>query len=175
MLYRYIFAMLLVSSSIAGAATTTSTFTVSATVENGCVFGDGSGSVTTSFGTIDFGIMSSVPGAVDVASSTGSGSIVVTCTPGLSATISLDYGIHGGSSAGRYLANSAGTTTLRYQLYRDISRTSVWGTSADSLAYSIPSFPGTTQTYTVYARLFAPGRMPAAGSYTDTVTVTLTY
>jgi spore coat protein U-like protein len=173
MLLRYYFIMLLVFSSIAEADTTTSSFSVSATVENGCVFGDATGSSTTDFGTIDFGTMSSISSSVDVASSSGSGSIVVTCTPGVAASIALDYGVNGGDSAGRYLINSAGTQTLEYQLYQDSDRSTVWGT--DSLAYSIESFPDATQTYTVYARLFAVSDMPAAGTYTDTVTVTLTY
>lgn len=174
MLLRYYFiTMLLISSSVAEADTTTSTFTVSATIDNGCVFGDGMGSSTSDFGTIDFGTMSSIASSVDVTSSTGSGSIVVTCTPGLAATIALDYGVNGGSSTERYLINSAGTQTLGYQLYQDSARTTVWG--SDSLAYSISSFPGTTQTYTVYARLFASSDMPLAGVYTDTVTVTLIY
>lgn len=173
MLLRNLFIMLLISSSMSEAGTTTSTFTVSATVENGCVFGDSMESSTTSFGTIDFGTLSSLSSSVDVVSSTGSGSIVVTCTPGLSATIALDYGVNGGNSTERYLINGSGSTTLGYQLYQDSARTKVWGT--DSLAYSISSFPSTTQTYPVYARLFASSAMPAAGTYTDTVTVTLTY
>ncbi|HDU5941804.1 TPA: spore coat protein U domain-containing protein [Klebsiella variicola] len=173
MILRSIFIMLLIFSSISQAGTTTSTFTVSATIENGCVFGDSMGDSVTDFGTIDFGTMSSISDNVDVSSSMGSGSIVVTCTPGLAATIALDYGVNGGSSVERYLINSSGNTKLGYQLYQDASHTTVWGTG--SLAYNIPSFPGTTQTYTVYARLFASSSMPVAGTYIDTVTVTLTY
>ncbi|HBR1133651.1 spore coat U domain-containing protein (plasmid) [Escherichia coli] len=173
MRFHHLLIMLLIFSSMSKADTTTSTFTVSATVENGCVFGDDTGSSITDFGTIDFGTMSSISSTVDVASSTGSGSVVVTCTPGLAATIELDYGANGGDSSARYLINSSGTRTIAYQLYQDSNHTTVWGTG--SQAYSISSFPDTTQTYTVYARLFASSEMPEAGSYTDTVTVTLTY
>lgn len=173
MRFQHFCILLLVFSNVTAADNTTSTFTVYATVENGCVFGDDTGSTTTDFGTIDFGTMSSILSNVDIASNTGSGSIVVTCTPGLAATIELDYGMNGGNSNVRYLINSSGSRTIAYQLYQDSNHTKVWGMG--SLAYSISSFPDTTQTYTVYARLFASSGMPEAGTYTDTVTVTLTY
>jgi len=44
-----------------------------------------------------------------------------------------------------------------------------------TLAKTISNFPTTTQTYPVYARLFSATTLPEAGTYTDTVTVTLTY
>lgn len=154
------------------AGTASDTFQVSAVVTSGCALGSSNSDSTTNFGTLSFGTMSAISASVDVASSAGSGSIVVTCTPGTSITIALDYGANGGSSSQRYLANSSGAT-LAYQLYQDASYSTVWGNG--TLAYSVSSFPTTTQTYTVYGRLFAVDGMPDAGSYSDTVTVTLTY
>lgn len=153
------------------AGTASDSFQVSAVITSGCALGSSSDS-STDFGTLSFGTMSAISASVDVASSSGSGSIVVTCTPGTSMTIALDYGAHGGSSSQRYMANSNGAT-LAYQLYQDASYSTVWGDG--TLAYSVSSFPTTTQTYTVYGRLFAVDGMPDAGSYSDTVTVTLTY
>lgn len=155
------------------ASTVTDTFQVSATITSGCAFGTSESSSTTDFGTLSFGTMSAIGSNVDVASSSGSGSIVVTCTPGTAITIALDYGENGGSATSRYMSNSAGTATLGYQLYQDASHSTVWGTG--SLAYSVASFPSSTQTYTLYGRLFAVSGLPAAGTYSDTVTVTLTY
>ncbi|WP_049074117.1 Csu type fimbrial protein, partial [Klebsiella michiganensis] len=109
---------------------------------------------------------------VDVASTAGAGSIIVTCTPGTAISIALDYGVNGGSATQRYMSNG-NSSTLAYQLYQDANRANVWGSS--TLALSVASFPSTTQTYTVYGRLFATNGFPAVGSYTDTVTVTLTY
>lgn len=154
------------------AATVDTTFQVTANVVNGCSLGT-SGLNGTNFGTINFGTMPSIENNIDVASSNGAGSIVVTCTPGTSITLDLDYGLHNGNSSFRYLSN--GITSLSYQLYRDSSYNQIWGTMADSLAYSISSFPETAQTYTVYARLFSTSIMPSMGIYTDTITVTLTY
>lgn len=164
--------VLLLVTTCSTASTVTDTFTVSATITNGCILGSTTAS-TTQLGTIDFGTVGDLSSNVDVVSSSGSGSVVVTCTPGTAMSIALDYGLNGGSSSARYLSNSTSSNKLAYQLYRDASRSTVWGTGA--LAYSIASFPATTQTFPVYARLLTSGTVPAAGTYNDTVTVTLTW
>ncbi len=155
------------------AAAATSSFTVNATITNGCAFGTSLSSPVTSLGSINFGSFASVPANIDVVSTSGAGSVVVTCTPGATVAIAMDYGTHGGSATQRYMANSGATATLAYQLYQDSAHTRVWGTAA--LAMTVSSFPATTQTYPVYARLFSFTTSPTAGTYTDTVTVTLTY
>lgn len=155
------------------AATATTSFTVSATVTNGCAFGNSLSTSVSTLGTINFGSFASVPTNVDVVSASGAGSVVVTCTPGATVTIAMDYGLHGGSVTQRYMTNSGATATLAYQLYQDSAHTKVWGTGAQAMTVS--SFPATTQTYPVYARLLSFTTSPTAGTYTDTVTVTLTY
>ena len=173
-LLRYVLYVLvsLLACTKVQALTVDTSFDVTANVVNGCSLG-GSGSGGANFGTINFGTMPTVLSNIDVASSSGAGSIIVTCSPGASITLALDYGLHNGNSSFRYLSNESGTAKLAYQLYRDSSYNQVWAT--DSLAYTISSFPEITQTYTVYARLFSTPTMPAVGTYTDTITVTLTY
>ncbi|KAF1069394.1 MAG: hypothetical protein GAK45_01110 [Pseudomonas citronellolis] len=148
-------------------------FQVSATVASGCAFGTTLSSSNYNLGNLNFGTLASLATPVSVASSAGSGSIVLTCTPGMTVSIALDYGTNGASASQRYLRQGSGSETLAYQLYRDAAYSQVWGTGA--LALSVPSFPAATQTYTVYARLLASSSLPSAGTYTDTVTVTLTY
>ncbi|KHN54635.1 Csu type fimbrial protein [Pectobacterium fontis] len=155
------------------ALTVSSTFDVDATIQRGCVFGTSAASSQPNMGTLDFGTRSATATNVDIASSSGGGSIVATCTPGTSAIIELGYGVNGGDSTQRYLKNASGTRLLAYQLYHDAAHTRVWGTG--SLALSIVSFPATPQTYTVYARYFGGAPLPPAGVYTDNVTVSLTY
>ena len=58
--------------------------------------------------------------------------------------------------------SNGNNNTLAYQLYQDANRANVWGNSTQAL--SVASFPGTTQTYTVYGRLFATNGFPAVGS-----------
>lgn len=169
-----LFTLPLLLCSAADAGTAIQNFTVSATIVNGCAFGSSVTSPITNLGTINFGSLASVPSNLDMVSTTGAGSVVVTCTPGATPTISMDYGTHGGSATQRYMVNTtAATQTLAYQLYQDSARSKVWGNGA--LAMTVSSFPATTQTYPVYARLFTVTTLPSAGTYTDTVTVTLTY
>lgn len=148
-------------------------FTVAAVIDSGCVFGSSASSSTTSLGTLNFGERAFLDSNIDVTSTTGGGSIVVTCTPGLAISIAMDYGVNGGNSSSRYLVGSNSSDTIAYQLYQDAGRSVVWGTG--SLAYGVSSFPSGTQSYPVYGRLFASTNQPSAGTYTDTVTVTLTY
>ncbi|RLM24896.1 spore coat protein U [Brenneria alni] len=155
------------------ALTVSSTFIVSADIQKGCAFGSDVSNSQPDMGAINFGTQSASATNVDVASTAGGGSIVVTCTPGIAISIELDYGLHSTSSSQRYVMNTTGTTSLPYQLYRDSARTQVWGTG--DLAMSISSFPTTTQTYTVYARYFGATPLPSAGEYTDNVTISLTY
>ncbi|WP_297201963.1 spore coat U domain-containing protein [uncultured Pluralibacter sp.] len=165
--------LLLVSLQLV-AGTASRTFQVSAVITGGCALGSGSeGNNDAQFGTINFGERSAIPSNIDVASSRGAGSLIVTCTPGIGVTLSLDYGLNGGNSSARYLINGSGSRKLAYQLYQDAGHSSIWGTGAQ--AKTIASFPAGSRMYTVYARLFSVSTPPPAGTYTDTVTVTLTY
>lgn len=164
--------LLLATSSVL-AATVSDSFQVSAVIENGCTFGSKTDADDFHFGIIDFGEHSAINGNVDVASSNGAGSLSVTCTPGSTVAIALDYGINGGNSSARYLINGAGNRTLAYQLYQDAGYSRMWG--AGAAAVSVTSFPASTETFTVYARLFPVSQPPPADTYTDTITVTLTY
>ena len=95
-------------------------FTVNATVVKGCVLGSGVSDVTT-FGTLNFGQLSSLSNAVSVVSSSGAGSVLFRCNPGLSVTLALGVGNHvtGSIAGGRKLQNAATSETLLYQLYQD--------------------------------------------------------
>lgn len=149
-------------------------FTVSAAIAAGCILGSGSSDVTT-FGTISFGQFSTLATNRDVSSTVGAGSIQVQCTPNTTLAIAINAGLNSSNiSTGRFLIK--GAETLRYQLYQD-SGTTVWGNGTNGTTVKSLTFPasGLTQTYPVFARLFAVTPMPSAGIYTDTVTVTITY
>lgn len=159
----------------ARAGTVTDTFKVSATIEQGCVIGSDTSNSMTDVGTISFGSLAVTGTAIDITSSELSGSIVLTCTPGIAVTIGLGYGLgEGASSSVRYLSGGDGEK-LAYQLYQDSSRSTVWGLADDGLQLSISSFPETTTSYPIYARLMAVESLPKAGLYSDTVTVIVAY
>jgi outer membrane usher protein len=65
---------------------------------------------------------------------------------------------------------------MTYGLYRDAARTRPWGDGSfgTSTVTSTGGGVNVVRTHTVYGRLPAQG-VPPPGSYSDTVTVTITY
>lgn len=96
----------------------------------------------------------------------------VTCTSGTGYIVSMDAGIGSGATIATRKMTSSGNT-LNYSLYRNAARTQVWGQTSgtDTVA---GTGTGTAQSLTVYGRAPAAQAAPP-GSYSDTVTVTVTY
>jgi len=157
---------LAIASVPAQAGTATTTFQVTATVVSSCVIN--------SVGALGFG--SYDPNATTAL--TGTSTINVNCTKNAPYTIALDYGIHGGTAANRIMQDAA-TDPLNYNLYTDSAYSLVWnsacgaGNNCDSGTGAGPGV-GNQQTYTVYGQLPA-GQNAPAGSYSDTITVTVNF
>ena len=66
-----------------------------------------------------------------------------------------------------------GSATVTYSLYSDSGRTTVWGNTVGTNTVAGVG-NGASQSYTVYGRVPAQ-TTPAAATYTDTITVTVTY
>lgn len=101
-----------------------------------------------------------------------SNSITVQCTSGLPYTIGLDGGLSGAPSPElRKLAN--GGDEITYGIYQNAARTVPWG---DNIGTNTVSSTGTglAQVFTGFGRVPAQ-TTPAAGTYSDTVVVTITY
>jgi spore coat protein U-like protein len=141
------------------AADATATLTVTATVSAEC---------TATGGTLAFGAYSPLTaGAVDQTTT-----ISVACTQGTSATVGLDLGDNPTGST-RRMADGGATNFLEYELYSD-TFTTVWGNSGGGLV-SLAAAPSTApQALTVYGRI-AGGQDAAVASYTDAITVTVTF
>ena len=101
------------------------------------------------------------------------GSITVQCTNGTAYNVGLDAGTGTGATVSNRKMSASGGGTLNYALYRDSARSSNWGSTigTDTLT---GTGTGLAQTLTVYGQIPA-AQTPLAGSYSDTVTVTLTY
>ncbi|HKF49868.1 MAG TPA: spore coat U domain-containing protein [Terracidiphilus sp.] len=98
--------------------------------------------------------------------------ISVTCANGSAYNVGLNAGTATGATVTtRQMMN--GTKTLNYSLYSDSGRTRNWGNTVgtDTLA---GTGSGAAQTLTVYGTI-PSGQTPVPGSYTDTITATLTY
>ncbi len=147
-------AALAFTTSPVEAGTDTAQLTVTATVQSGC---------SVSGGTLDFGTY--IAGQVDDLD--GVTQITLTNCAG-TVTIELDGGQYG-SVADRKMAN--GSARLQYQLYRDPSRTQIWGQGNNA-------YQGQILVDNAVLEVF--GRIPGGqnvtpGTYTDIVNITVTF
>lgn len=140
------------------AATTTANLPINATVAADCIFGN----IT----SVNFGNYTGVQ-------NDATGSLEVNCTNGTTYSISLGPGTFAGATTTTRRMTGAPSGSLTYALYQNIGRTTNWGNTipTDTVA---GTGTGVIQPYTVYGRIVA-GLTPAAGSYNDTVLITITY
>jgi spore coat protein U-like protein len=147
----------LVSASFA--ATTTSTFTVQATIIASCTINSAS--------TLNFGSIGVLTAAVNQTST-----LQVQCTNTTPYNIGLDVGTGTGATVAVRKMTS-GANAVNYSLYSDSGRATVWGNTVGTDTVAATG-SGASQSYTVYGRVTAQ-TTPAPGTYNDTVTVTVTY
>lgn len=105
-------------------------------------------------------------GYTGTANSDAAGEINVTCTDGASYSVTL--AATSGGSGTRTL--TSGSDTLNYSLYSDSGRSTLFPESSGEARNGT----GASQTIPVYGRV-ASGQAVKVGSYSDTVTVTVTY
>lgn len=152
-------ACLLQSVEFSLATTTSTTFTVSVTLAATCTINSAS--------ALNFGNQGILSANVDQTST-----IQVTCTNTTPYNIGLDAGTGTGATVATRKLTSGGAT-VNYTLYSDSGRTTVWGNTIGTNTVAATG-NGTGQNYTVYGRV--PSQTtPAPGTYTDTITVTVTY
>lgn len=116
--------------------------------------------------------------ATAATSDDGVGDVAVTCTALVVGLGSYTVGLSTGSGTYANRTLISGTKSLSYNLYSDPTRLIIWGdgtagTQTMSDSYLILLTP-TTRHYTVYGRI-PPGQSKPAGTYNDTVSVTVTY
>jgi spore coat protein U-like protein len=142
------------------AATATSTFQVQITITDSCQINSAT--------NIDFGSVGLLAADVDA-----TGTVTVLCTLQVPFTIGLDVGSGSGATVAARKMSSPSNATVTYSLYRDAARLLVWGNTigTDTLA---GTGTGVAVPFTVYGRVPAQ-TTPAAGIYTDTITVTVTF
>jgi spore coat protein U-like protein len=142
------------------ATTASATFNVTATVLASC---------TVSAGTLAFGSYTPTAGSPIDATST----VSVVCTNGTNYAVALDGGSTAGDVAARAM-NDTHTHTLAYEIYKDSARATVWGDGTGTTVTQSGTGSGTTQSLTAYGRVPA-SQFSTAGSYSDTVTVSVSY
>lgn len=163
-------ASLAAGSAFAGPSPQTANFQVTATVASSC---------TVTATNIAFGAYDPADANATVARD-ATGAVNVRCTRGTSTAVAaLNQGQNPatGSTCANPLRqmNGGATERLRYDIYQDAGRATVWGCDATN-SRAIPTF---TSSLTP-AQLVTYGRIPAGqdaaiGSYTDTVQVSVTF
>ncbi|MCZ8184737.1 MAG: spore coat U domain-containing protein [Beijerinckiaceae bacterium] len=141
------------------AATATGTLNLSITIQASCT--------VVSATAINFGSMATIAANVDQTS---------TLTVNCSSTTPYNVGLGVGGGSGATVATrkmTSGSDVVNYTLYRDASRTQVWGETIGTDTVT-GTGTGANQTLTIYARVPAQ-TVPPPGTYTDAVTVTVTY
>jgi len=135
--------------------------TVEATVTANC---------TVSTSALDFGDIDSM----SATAVTGTGGVSVTCTNGTTWTAAADAG-DGASATFATRKMTSGANTLNYSLYTTNSYGTVWGDGTSGSATIGNTGSGSAQAVTVYGRIPGGQSGVPAGSYSDLVSVTITY
>lgn len=152
-------ALAMLWSGGAFAATTTSTFQTQITIQASCTILAAS--------TLDFGTQGALIANVDQTST-----VQVQCTN----TTPYNIGFDAGTGAGATVTNrkmTSGGATINYSLFSNAGRTTNWGNTVGTDTVSATG-NGASQSYTVYGRV-PPQTTPAPATYTDTITITVTY
>jgi spore coat protein U-like protein len=146
------------------AATSSANSLIFATVVDNCTIS----AAPLAFGSYD-PVIANAAAALD-----GSGTIIVACTKGATATIGLSTGSNGSHGVGTTRALYGGSAYLSYEVFRDAGRSQLWSNAGAGL-YDIGAAPSKSpRTFTVYGRISANQDVPA-GSYTDTMTATVNF
>jgi spore coat protein U-like protein len=152
---------MLAAAPMAMAAAVTAPLNVTLTLENNCV-------VATA--PVAFGTSNTLATAID-----GQGSVTVTCT---STGGSYDIAFNGGTTptgtiAQRKMVHSGGNT-INYNLYTTATRNVVLGDGTNGVKLT-GTGNGSAQVYPVFGQVAAGQDPKAVGSYSDSVTVTVSF
>jgi len=154
------FAVVPLLAGPAGAQTATTNFTVQIEITAECLINSAT--------ALDFGASGVLSSAT-----TGTSIITVQCTSGTSYDVGLNAGLGAGATVASRKMTGPASATVTYSLYTDAAHTSVWGETIGTDTVSSTG-TGAAQAYTVYGQVPAQST-PAVGTYSDTITVTVTY
>ena len=139
------------------AATTTTTFSVTATVQSTCLVS----ATALAFGTYTG------------AAATSTSAVSVTCTNTTPYNVGLSAGLATGATVTTRSMTGPAAALLGYALFSDAARTVNWGQTIGTDTVT-GTGNGSAQAITVYGQA-AASQYVAPGAYADTITATVTY
>lgn len=146
------------------AATTTTSFSVTATLVNTC--------------SVSAAALVFPPYLAGAGAQTATTTVKVSCVKGSIFNVGLGFGNTTGSSYSPRLLSS-GANTLQYNLYTSSSYSTVWGDGSGSTQYVTAFGNGTANPVplTVYGMLpdNAANQVAASGTYSDSILVVIVY
>ena len=149
------------TSAVQASSTTTTTFNVTATVISSCSVSG----ADLAFGNYD---------PLSVVLGVGTTTVSVTCSLLAPYNIGLAIGTNGASVTARKMKiTGGGSDLLNYHLYRDAAHLLNWGNTVGTDTLSLVG-TGLSVGSTVFGTIPA-GQNVSVGSYTDTITVTITF
>ena len=140
---------------------------------------------TMSTATTTFQVTAVIPGSCTIAASTlafgtysgsalsGTSTLTAKCTNLLPYNIGLNAGSGTGATTTMRKMSRTGGGTLNYSMYQDSGHGSLWGNTIGTNTRASTG-NGNSQTFTIYG-LIPASQVTTQGTYTDTVTVTVTY
>lgn len=155
-------------------AATTAQFDVSATITSGClVDGVGGSGDAGTLGMLDFGSDSTFSTAMHSATLAGSQAIRLRCTPGVSLTMSIDGGAHAAGGSRHLQSGGNPDARIAYALCSDAACNQPIAIGGNATISVSPANSEDIQI-PLHGTLTLPGALPP-GTYTDTLTVTLSW
>ncbi|HDQ4491178.1 TPA: spore coat U domain-containing protein [Pseudomonas aeruginosa] len=140
------------------------------TIINGSVSGG-----INQWGTLDFGSHSDLTNVVDAQTVGTSGNIQIQCSTGLTPSLTVNAGLHA-SGGQRYMQNTTTSSTIAYNIYSDAARSALIQANTPVDISSVST--GTAVNIPLYGRVVPTGQStppPTAGTYTDTLLVTIAW
>jgi spore coat protein U-like protein len=154
-----VLALFLASAPASAQTTDDDTFDVTITVQNAC---------TISVENLSFGIVNDLTPVIS-----GSTEGTVTCTAAAPVSVAFNLGTAGGTFATRLMAN--GTDTIGFNLYSEAAAGDILGDGTSGTETIELTSTGDADTFQIYGRTVAAQNPKPLGTYSTTVTATVTF
>ncbi|WP_460141273.1 Csu type fimbrial protein [Pseudomonas sp. S2_E01] len=159
-------------SSAQAATTVTGQITSSLILISSCQVNGSSGSTGLNFGALNFGTANSLFTTASGQVLGGGGALSILCSSGTTPSVKVRAGAHDGQSPGGTRALYDGVANyVPYDLYTDAGHSQLLAIDG---VINLAASTGVAQTVNLYGQAVGKAGLPA-GTYTDTISVELTF